>query len=53
MQKNTSSAKLAMQAKSTRIGGYQNFLVEWKNMTVLNYCWLKVKEVQRLDPDIY
>lgn len=59
MQENTSSIKLPIQSNSreaikdilddqivsTQRGGYQNFLVKWKNKPVSDCCWLKAEEV--------
>jgi hypothetical protein len=41
------------QIVSTRRGGYQKFLVKWKNCPSSDYCWLQTEEVQRLNPDLY
>jgi hypothetical protein len=41
------------QIVSTRRGGYQKFLVHWKNRTPSDCCWLQTEEVQRLHPDLY
>jgi hypothetical protein len=37
----------------TRRGGYQKFLVKWKNRPLSDCCWLQTEEVQRLNPDLY
>jgi hypothetical protein len=41
------------QLVSTRKGGYQKFLVRWKNRLASDDSWLKIEEVQRLNPDLY
>jgi hypothetical protein len=41
------------QLVSTRRGGYQKFLVKWKNRPPSDCCWLQAEEVQRLNPDLY
>lgn len=41
------------QLVSTRRGGYQKFLVKWKNRPMSDCCWLQTEEVQRLNPDLY
>jgi hypothetical protein len=41
------------QIGSTRRGGYQKFLVHWKNHPSSDDSWIKTEEVQRLDPDLY
>jgi hypothetical protein len=41
------------QIVSTRRGGYQKFLVKWKNRPPSDCCWLQAEEVQRLNPDLY
>lgn len=41
------------QLVSTRRGGYQKFLVKWKNRPLSDCCWLQTEEVQRLNPDLY
>jgi hypothetical protein len=41
------------QLVSTRRGGYQKFLIKWKNRPMSDCCWLQTEEVQRLDPDLY
>jgi ribosomal protein L21E len=41
------------QLVSTRRGGYQKFLVRWKNRPASDDSWLKTEEVQRLNPDLY
>lgn len=41
------------QLVSTRRGGYQNFLVKWRNRPISDCCWLQTEEVQRLNPDLY
>lgn len=41
------------QIVSTRRGGYQKFLVRWKNRPSSDNSWIKTEEVQRLDPDLY
>jgi hypothetical protein len=40
------------QIVSTRQGGYQKFLVRWKNRLPSDCCWLQTKEVLRLHPDL-
>jgi hypothetical protein len=41
------------QLVSTRRGGYQKFLVKWKNRPQSDCCWLQTEEVQRLNLDLY
>jgi hypothetical protein len=41
------------QLVSTRRGGYQKFLVKWKNRPQSDCCWLQTEEVQRLNSDLY
>jgi hypothetical protein len=41
------------QIVSTRRGGYQKFLIKWKNHPLSDCSWLQTEEVQRLDPDLY
>ena len=41
------------QIVSMRWGGYQKFLVRWKNRPPSDCCWLQTEEVQRLHPDLY
>jgi hypothetical protein len=41
------------QLVSTRRGGYQKFLIKWKNRPMSDCCWLQTEEVQRLNPDLY
>jgi hypothetical protein len=41
------------QLVSTRRGGYQKFMVKWRNRPLSDSCWLQTEEVQRLNPDLY
>jgi hypothetical protein len=41
------------QLVSTRRGGYQKFLVKWKNRPMSDCCWLQTEEIQCLNPDLY
>jgi hypothetical protein len=41
------------QLVSTRRGGYQKFLVKWKNRPISDRYWLQTEEVQCLNPDLY
>jgi hypothetical protein len=41
------------QLVSTRRGGYQKFLIKWKNRPMSDCCWLQTEEVQHLNPDLY
>jgi hypothetical protein len=41
------------QLVSTRRGGYQKFLIKWKNRPMSDFCWLQTEEVQCLNPDLY
>lgn len=40
------------QVVSTWRGEYQKFLIKCKDRLLSDYCWLKTKEVQCLNPDI-
>ncbi|XP_035539653.1 uncharacterized protein LOC118344024 [Juglans regia] len=40
------------QIVSTRRGGYQKFLVKWKNRPYSNCSWVRTEELQRLNPDL-
>jgi len=46
-------AILEDQIVSTRRGGYQKFLVKWKNRPLSDCCSLQTEEVQRLHLDLY
>ena len=37
---------------STRQGGYQKFLIKWKDRPDSDNSWLTKEELQRIDPDI-
>ncbi|KAK4477808.1 hypothetical protein RD792_017070 [Penstemon davidsonii] len=37
---------------STRQGGYQKFLIKWKNRPDSDNTWVTKEELQRIDPDI-
>lgn len=41
------------QIVSTRWGGYQKFLIKWKNRSFSDCSWLQTEEVQCLNPDLY
>jgi hypothetical protein len=41
------------QIVSTRRGGYQKFLIKWRNRPLFDYSWVQTEEVQHLDPDLY
>jgi hypothetical protein len=41
------------QLVSTCRGGYQKFLVRWKNRPSSDNSWIKTEEVQRLAPNLY
>ncbi|KAL7117671.1 hypothetical protein ACP275_03G087200 [Erythranthe tilingii] len=40
------------QVVSTRQGGYQKFLIKWKNRPNSDNTWVTKEELQRIDPDI-
>jgi hypothetical protein len=37
---------------STRSGGYQKFLVKWRNRPIADNSWITETELQRIDPDM-
>ncbi|KAL7148069.1 hypothetical protein ABFS83_06G152600 [Erythranthe nasuta] len=40
------------QVVSTRQGGYQKFIIKWKNRPNSDNTWVTKEELQRIDPDI-
>ncbi|KAL6188925.1 hypothetical protein ACLB2K_040316 [Fragaria x ananassa] len=41
------------QLISTKGGGYQKYLIKWKNRLVSDCTWITDAELQQLDPDLY